>query len=164
MLKSLRKLWPASVKAAKGQIYSTSEACERMLWNGYARQRAKAQLEGGASPEGGTTGGAPEEYPFGVAGAAKSVETEGLDTSQWGEGWSWRKRPEFTPNGEQPQGWDWVLARLTVLPVEERGPWLRTLTWQDRIIGCVQQVREMHALHQTNHVSDRTRRMLRVGG
>jgi hypothetical protein len=73
---------------------------------------------------------------------AASVVQEGkfLDASQWGEDWSWEDKPEFRPGGDQPQGWRWVLARLRALAIEERGPWLRMLTWQDRIIGCVQQV------------------------
>jgi hypothetical protein len=74
------------------------------------------------------------------AGAATSGELAALDMSEWGVDWSWRDRPEFKPAGEQPQGWRWVLARLRALAVEERGPWLRTLTWQDRVMGCVQQV------------------------
>jgi hypothetical protein len=69
-----------------------------------------------------------------------SEEVKALDTSEWGKDWSWRDRPEFKPVGEQPQGWRWVLARLRALAVEDRGPWLRTLTWQDRILGCAQQV------------------------
>jgi hypothetical protein len=77
------------------------------------------------------------------AGGANSGEVEALDTSAWGDNWSWRDRPEFKPTGEHLQGWRWVLARLRALAIEERGPWLRTLTWQDRIVGCVQQVKSM---------------------
>jgi hypothetical protein len=73
-------------------------------------------------------------------GASVLEEVEALDTSQWEEDWSWKDKLEFKPAGGQPQGWRWVLACLRALAIEERGPWLRTLTWQDRIIGCVQQV------------------------
>jgi hypothetical protein len=88
-------------------------------------------------------------------GGADSGELEVLDTSGWGEKWCWRDRPEFKPAGQQPQGWRWVLARLKALAIEERGPWLRTLTWQDRVTGCIQQVREQHdgskPLYQSPH-------------
>jgi hypothetical protein len=122
---------------------------QEALANSEGRDAKGADSAAAERPEGQGIQGKPSGGPLAdrlSAGGANLGEVEALDTSSWGDDWSWRDRPEFNPAGEQPQGWRWVLARLRALAVEERGPWLRTLTWQDRITGCVQQVKRITTL------------------
>ncbi len=181
----------ASEVVPASPVFSTSQDCERMLWDGFKSPGVKGQpaqgLEGTRGPGQAAAGGhsqdtdgapkasnGPEALTNPEKMKAKGADIKGpqspqgqgsdgvaplaqrrahgvmlevgeaLDVSQWKKDWSWRDRREFKPAGEQPQGRGWVLARLRVLTIPERGPWLRTLTWQDRITGCVQQVCQQH--------------------
>lgn len=115
------------------QSFLGSEDCELMLRHGFRDRGAVKSRQPTRSSK--------------AAARSMSVElamaTVALNMDRWRDNWTWRDQPEFTPDRNGVQGWMWVLARLNVLPIEERGPWLRTLSWQDRVLGCLEQVWEV---------------------